>query len=173
MGNALIGIKCKVTIGDDKVVGIGNWHVSRGTVDSFDASQFGDNWEMLRYGIKRDASISFNGNFFPDDNDGQGAVERAYIQGTDLPDIRFYYNDDDFLGPNQVVGYFSDSLPVGAGTPVSTVRVTNCEVSIDKSGLGSISFTAKCSGAIVYPWMCLADYNGNFLIDYDGSVLIQ
>lgn len=148
MANAWVGKDGKVTIGANSVVGMGTWSVNLGSADEFDASDFEDNWEVVVYGMKRGGTISFNGNFYPDDTTGQNAAMQAFVNGTDLTDIRFYWNSTQYWRPNRTAGYFNAQLTTGAGTPVSTVRITSCEVNSDKSRIAAISFSAKCSGSM-------------------------
>lgn len=148
-GNALVGKDGKVSLGANKVVGMGTWNINLGSVDEFDASEFGDEWEMIKYGMRRGGTISFNGHFWPTDTTGQGAIENAFILGSDLTNLRFYFNNTNYWEPCRTAGYFSPTLTTGAGTPVSTCRITACDISMDKSGLGTINFSSKCSGAMV------------------------
>ena len=148
-GNALVGKDGKVALGANKVVGQGAWSLNLGSTDEFDASEFGDEWEMIKYGMRRGGTISFNGHYYPADNTGQGELESAFVLGTDLTDLRLYFNSTSYWRPNRTAGYWSPTLTTGAGTPVSTVRITSCDIGMDKSGLGTISFTAKPSGVFV------------------------
>jgi hypothetical protein len=147
--NAHVGKDGKVSLGSDKIVGIGTWTVNLGSTDEFDASEFGDEWEQIVFGMRRGGSLSFNGNFYPDDTTGQNAAMQAFVEGTDLTDLRFYWNSTSYWRPNSTAGYFNPELTTGAGTPASsTARITACEIGNDKSGLATISFTARVSGSM-------------------------
>ena len=150
MASPLVGKDGKIALGSAEVIGMGTWSINLGSVDEFDASAFGDNWERLMYGMKRGGSITFNGHFVPADITGQGALERAFVQETDLTDLRFYWNATQYWRPNRTAGYFSPELTTGAGTPISTIRITAYDGSMDKSGLGTVSFTAKVSGSMAH-----------------------
>jgi hypothetical protein len=149
--NAHVGKDGKVSLGSDKIVGIGTWTVNLGSTDEFDASEFGDDWELIKFGMRRGGSISFNGNFYPEDTTGQNAAMQAFIKGTDLTDLRLYWSDNSYWAPNSTAGYFSPDLTTGAGTPAgSTARITACEITDDKSGLAKINFTARISGSMFH-----------------------
>lgn len=148
MANAHVGKDGKVTLSSDSVVGMGTWTVNLGSVDEFDASEFGDDWELLVYGMRRGGNVTFNGNFYPADTTGQNAAMQAFVEGTDLTDLRFYWNSTSYWRPNRTEGYFNPQLTTGAGTPVSTCRITACEINDDKSGLATINFTARISGSM-------------------------
>lgn len=146
--SALIGKDAKVSLGGDQVVGMGTWSIDFGSTDEYDSSEFGDEWEEVMFGLRRGGSITFDGHFYPADTTGQGAVEEAYVNGTDLTDLRLYYNSTSYWRPNRTAGYFSPTLTTGAGTPVSTARITSYNVGMDKAGLGSVAFTARISGSL-------------------------
>ena len=149
MANAYVGKDGKVCIGASTVVGMGTWTVNLGATDEIEVSAFGDEWEMVVFGMRRGGSISFNGNFYPEDTTGQNAAMQAFVLGSDLTDLRFYWNSASYWWPNSTAGYFNPDLTTGAGTPAdSTCRITSCEVSDDKSGLAAISFTARISGSM-------------------------
>jgi hypothetical protein len=148
MANAWVGKDGKVSIGTNSILGMGTWSINLGSVDELDASEFGDDWEKVVYGMKRGGTISFNGHFYPDNTSGQNAALQAFVEGTDLTDIRFYWNSTQYWRPNRTAGWFNAELTTGAGTPVSTVRITACDINSDKSGIASISFSAKCSGSM-------------------------
>jgi len=148
-GNAIVGKDGKVANGSNKIIGMGTWQFQPGSIEEFDATEFGDDWEKIQYGIKRGGTVSFNGHLYPTDTTGQGALEQAFVLGTDLTDLRFYWDSTHYWRPNRTAGYWSPSLTTGAGTPVSTIRITSFDIGMDASGLGTISFTAKASGAMV------------------------
>jgi hypothetical protein len=151
MADAHVGKDGKVSLGANTVVGMGTWSVNLGSTDEFDASDFGDEWEQIVYGMRRGGSISFNGNFYPADTTGQNAVMQAFVEGTDLTDLRLYWNSASYWRPNSTAGYFNPQLTTGAGTPAnSTCRITSCEIGDDKSGIASIAFTARISGSMCH-----------------------
>lgn len=144
---AVLGKDGKVTLGASAIVGMGTWTLNPGSVDEHDGTAFGDDWEITLYGIKRGGNVSFNGHYDPDDTTGQRVLENAFVQETDLTDLRFYVDSTSYWMPNQTAGYFSPSLTTGAGTPVSSIRITSFQIGLDKNGLGTINFEAKIAGS--------------------------
>mgnify|MGYP007047033197 CR=1 FL=1 len=146
---AIVGKDGKVTLGASTVAGMGTWSYDGITVEEFDSSAFGDEWKTFLYGMKDGGSISFNGHYDPTDVTGQQALQQANLYNSGLTNIRFYINDTSYYEPRQSTGYFSPTLTTGAPTVLSTVAITTFNVGLDKSGLGTTSFTAKVSGLMV------------------------
>ena len=146
---AIVGKDGKVTLGTDTVAGIGTWSYDGITVEEFDSSAFGDEWKTFLYGMKDGGSISFNGHYDPTDVTGQQALQQANLYNSGLTNIRFYINDTSYYEPCQSTGYFSPTLTTGAPTVLSSCTITTFNVALDKSGLGTTSFTGKVSGLMV------------------------
>jgi len=151
MANAHPGKDGKVSIGANKIVGMGTWNVNLGSADEIEVTEFGDEWEKILFGMRRGGNITFSGNFYPEDTTGQNAAMQAFAAGTDLTDLRLYWNSTSYWAPNSTAGYFNPQMTTGAGTPgASSCRITSCEVSNDKSGLATINFTARVSGSMAH-----------------------
>lgn len=146
---AIVGKDGKVTLGTDTVAGMGTWSYDGITVEEFDSSAFGDEWKTFLYGMKDGGTISFNGHYDPTDVTGQQALQQANLYNSGLTNIRFYVDDNSYYAPCQASGYFSPTLTTGAPTVLSSVTITSFNVGLDKSGLGTTSFTGKVSGVMV------------------------
>lgn len=146
---AIVGKDGKVTLGTNTVVGMGTWSLDGIQVEEFDASEFGDTWKQFEYGMKDGGSVSFNGHYTPTDTTGQQALQQANLYNSDLTNLRLYINNTSYFEPCQTVGWFSPALTTGAPTKVSSVTITSFNIGMDKSGLGTISFTGKVSGVMV------------------------
>jgi hypothetical protein len=146
---AIQGKDGKVTLGAHKIVGIGNWSLDGIQAEEFDASEFGDNWKKFLYGMKDGGTISFAGHYEPADHTGQQALQQANLYNSAITNLRLYLDNTSYWEPCQSAGYFSPQLTTGAPTHVSNVRVTAFNVGLDKSGLATVSFTAKVSGVMV------------------------
>jgi len=141
-----VGKDGSVKLGTNAVVGMGTWTMDGITTDEFDASEFGDDWKTYLYGMKDGGTISFNGHYDPADSTGQDILLQANALNSALSTLRFYVDNTSYWVPNQTSGYFSPTLTTGAGTELSTLHITSINIGMDKSGLGTISFTAKVSG---------------------------
>lgn len=144
-----VGHLGKVTLGADTIVGMGTWTISGITADQMDASDFGDNWKTFEFGMKDGGQVTFNGFLDPADTTGQEALQKANMDNTDLTSLRLYVDNTSYYIPNQTAGYFSPNATTGEDTPASWVNITAFDISMDKAGLATISFTGKVSGVMV------------------------
>ena len=143
---AIVGKDGKVTIGANTVVGMGTWSLDGIQTDEFDSSAFGDTWKKFEYGMKDGGTVSFNGHYDPTDTTGQQALQQANLYNSALTDLRLYIDNTSYFEPCQTTGYFSPNLTTGAPTKLSNIKITSYNIGLDKSGLGTISFTGKVSG---------------------------
>ena len=147
---AIVGKDGKVTLGTSTVVGMGTWSLDGIVTEEFDASAFGDDWKQFEYGMKDGGNVSFNGHYTPTDTTGQQALQQANLYNSALTNLRLYINDNSYFEPCQTTGHFSPALTTGAPTPNNcSVTITSINIGMDKSGLGTISFTGKVSGVMV------------------------
>jgi len=145
-----VGHLGKVTLGASTIVGMGTWSLSGITADQMESSAFGQNWKTYEFGMKDGGQISFNGFLDPADVTGQTALQRANIENTDLTSLRLYVDNTSYYEPCQTTYYFApNSLSTGNDTILSNVNITSYDISMDKAGLATISFTAKVSGLMV------------------------
>jgi len=145
-----VGHLGKVTLGASTIVGMGTWSLSGITADQMESSAFGQNWKTYEFGMKDGGQISFNGFLDPADVTGQTALQRANIENTDLTSLRLYVDSTSYYEPCQTTYYFApNSLSTGNDTILSNVNITSYDISMDKAGLATISFTAKVSGLMV------------------------
>ena len=150
MAEPIVGKDGKVSLGENKVIGMGTWNLAGVTADEFDASQFGDNWKQYVYGMKDGGTVSFSGWFDPTDTTGQIALQKANLDNLALTSMRFYYNNTSYYEACQTTGYFGPgALSSGQNTLPSNMRITSYNIGFDKSGIGTIDFTAKVSGVLV------------------------
>jgi len=67
-----------------------------------------------------------------------------------LTSLRLYVDNTSYYEPCQTAGYFAPgTLSTGQDTPASHVNITTYDISMDKAGLATISFTGKVSGVMV------------------------
>lgn len=146
---AIQGKDGKVTLGENTVAGMGTWSYDGITTEEFDTSAFGTEWKTFLYGMKDGGTVTFNGHYDPTDVTGQQALQQANLYNSALTNLRLYVDNTSYYEPCQSTGYFSPTLTTGAPTVPSSVAITAYNVGLDKSGLGTTSFTAKVSGLMV------------------------
>jgi len=146
---AIVGKDGKVTIGSNTIVGMGTWAIDGITVEEFDASAFGDSWKSFEYGMKDGGTISFNGHYIPTDVTGQQKLQEANLYNSALTTLKLYVNSASYFEPSQTTSYFSPQNTSTANGRLSSVTITSFNIGMDKSGLGTISFTGKVSGLMV------------------------
>jgi len=127
------GKNCKVSLGANKVLGIGTWNMGGVATDQLDASQFGDQWKQFLLGQKDGGTITFAGLYDSADTTGQDALRDANANDTSITDIRFYVDATSYWIPSTT-------------NPLSFVKVTSFEISAAQNGLVQVSFSCKVSG---------------------------
>jgi hypothetical protein len=132
----LAGNKGKVTLGANTVVGMGSWKLNGITVDQLETTSFGDTAKQFITGLVDYGSVEFGGLYDPADTTGQKVLVDAMLANTKVTNIRLYVNDTSYWCPNitsvSAAGMYVTAVPIG----------------LDKSGVGTISFSGKCTG----PW---------------------
>jgi len=149
---AIVGKDGKVALGSNTVIGMGTWSIDGMNTEEFDASAFGDTWKIFEYGMKDGGTISFNGLYDPADYTGQNALALAQVFNSAITSLRLYINNTSYFEPCQTTLYWGPTgfaVTTGVPTVKSSVRITSHTVGLDKSGLGTVSFTAKISGVMV------------------------
>lgn len=136
MATVKVGKAAKVTLGTYMVSEMGNWTLDGITVDLLDATSFGDEFKEYVLGIGDYGTVSFSGFYDMSDTNGQVVLESAHRNKSRISNIRFYIDNTSYYTPD--VTSVTD-----AGILMQTIRI-----SFEKYGIGSIDFTAKCSG----PW---------------------
>jgi hypothetical protein len=131
------GNNAKVTLGTDTVVGMGNWKLNGITVDQLESTAFGDTAKQYMTGLVDYGTVEFGGLYDPADTTGQNVLVAAMLANTKVTNIRLYVDATSYWAPNitavSAAGMYVTSVPIG----------------FDKSGLGTISFSGKCTG----PWV--------------------
>lgn len=147
-----VGKDAKVTIGTTTVLGMGTWSMGGVTTEEFDASAFGDQWKTFLYGMKDGGTITFNGHLNMADVTGQQILFAANAKNSAIASLRFYVDNTSYWVPNQTTDYFGPgALSTGMGTPgLCNVNITGISVGEDKSGLGTVSFTARINGVMAF-----------------------
>jgi hypothetical protein len=130
---AKLGKNCKVTLGSDKVLGMGTYKLPGVTSEIHEDTEFGDDWKTFLLGLKDGGEVAFNGYYDPADSTGQDVLRTANENGTEVTNIRFYIDATSYWTPKTT-------------GPASHVLVTAWDIDADKSGIMPCSFTCKVSG---------------------------
>lgn len=144
-----VGKNAKVSLGADKILGIGNWSNDGISRQEIDDTEFGDERTKFAMGVIDGGSISFAGNHKPDDTTGQLALEEAFDANTELTTLRLYIDNTSYFEPCQTTGYLHPGNTTGNNTVLSYVNITAANVNYDKGALGQTSFTGRVSGSMV------------------------
>lgn len=140
------GSECKVTLGDNTILGLGSWSITGGSYAELDDTAFGDDSTQTLFGIRTGGNISFSGNYKKDDTQGQERIKEAYWAKSDLTDLRFYVDDVSYYTPNSTT-QAGGGLP--EGVQVSQIRIfTEPNYTVDKSGLVTVDFSGVLNGAM-------------------------
>jgi len=145
-----VGKDGKVTIGSNTVVGMGTWSMPGISVEQLDASSFGDQWKTFLYGMKDGGTLTFNGHLNLQDTTGQQLLLAANAKNSAFTTLRFYVNSVSYWEPCATTDYFAPGpLSTGMGTPgLCSVNIVGITCGMDKSGIGTVSFTAKINGCM-------------------------
>ena len=130
------GYKGKVTILADTVAQMGVWNISGMANTMLDKSKLEDTFNTYEYGRGDGGTVTFNGNYDPDDAAGQAAIITAYTTKAKLATILLYYGSGDgdlWLCPEDV----------------SCLVETLDGPSVDESDIGKIGFTLKVDGGFL------------------------
>ena len=131
------GNNAKVTLAGNTVVGMGNWKLSGIEVDLLETTSFGDTAKQFITGLLDYGGVTFGGLYDPGDTTGQQILVSANINNSKIANIRLYVDSVSYWTPNVTVvsaaGMLMQSISIGQ----------------DKSGLGTIEFSGKCTG----PWV--------------------
>ena len=131
------GSNAKVTLSANTVVGMGNWKLSGIEVDLLESTAFGDTAKQFMTGLLDYGSVTFGGLYDPADTTGQNILISAQLNNSKVANIRLYVDNTSYWTPNVTV------------VSAAGMLVQSVSVGMDKSGLGTIDFSSKCTG----PWV--------------------
>jgi hypothetical protein len=130
---ALNGSGGKVMLGSVVVANIKEWSLSGFVMGTLDTTAFGTTIMTFIPDETGDPGVvSFSGNYDPADTNGQKAIEALCVAGTTSTNLYLYANTSTFWR-------------VGSGGNIITTK--GKAVTLPRSGLGTISFEGKVSGA--------------------------
>lgn len=130
---AINGKGGKVMKGATVIANIKEWSMSGFVMGTQETTAFGTTIKTFIPDDTGDpGTISFNGNYDPADTTGQAALDAVCVAGTTSTDIYLYVNTNTFWR-------------VGSGGNIITTK--GKAVTLPRSGLGSVSFEGKVSGA--------------------------
>jgi hypothetical protein len=141
--------KGKVGVGATGIQGMGTWKISGMSTDMIEDTEFGDYYKTYITGQQDGGTVTFDGFYSASDLTGVMALKAAKDAGTDMSNIRCYINATSYFEPCHTAGYLEPANTTGNNTPVSGLYITDIEIGADKSGLITVSFSAKVSGLMV------------------------
>ena len=130
------GNNAKVALSTNTVVGMGNWRMSGVTVDLLESTAFGDTAKEFMTGLLDYGQVTFSGLYDPADSTGQVTIISACENNSKVANLRLYVDS---------VSYWVADVTTASD---AGLLITSYAIGMDKSGLGTIEFTAKSTG----PW---------------------
>lgn len=132
----LKGSAAAVKLGSTTVVGMGNWELPGVSVDLLDSTSFGDVAKQSMTGMLDYGNVNFGGLYDAANTAGQTLLVSANVNNSKIGNIRLYVD---------TVSYWTPDVTADAD---AGMLVQSVSIGMDKSGLGTIKFTGKCTG----PW---------------------
>jgi len=128
------GFAAKVTMGTYTIAGMGTWSMDGVTRETIEDTAFGDTIKSFVFGFMDGGSLSFDGNYDPADSTGQDILNSACVNASALGSgsIRLYIDNTSYW----TIGSTGELLVTKAKA-----------ITMDKNGLGKVSFSAKVSGS--------------------------
>ena len=87
---AIVGRAAKVTLGDNKILGMGTWTYSGIDTDTFEDTEFEDTYKTYVPSLREGGTVAFNGYYDPVDSTGQTQLKTYWQSGTDVTSLRLY-----------------------------------------------------------------------------------
>ena len=135
---AKVGKLASVKYLGSKVAGMGTWSISGLTREILEDTEFTDDVKTFMFGLADGGTIDFNGLYDPADTT-QNIFLSLLLAGTVLT----------WSTTAPQLQLFIDSTSYWAVSSGGTILITKAAaISMDKSGLGQISFSAKVSGTL-------------------------
>jgi hypothetical protein len=122
-----VGKDAAVYVGTYLVSHMGTWSIDGLTVDLLDSSAFGDDY----------GTVSFNGFYDMADTQGQGMLMSAHANKSKMANIKFFIDNTSYYTPDV-------TAVSAAGILIQTIRI-----GFEKYGIGTIDFSAKCTGPML------------------------
>lgn len=141
MATFAAGNHAKVTLGTTTVLGMGNWKMTGVTVDLLETTSFGDTAKQFLTGLMDWGTATFGGLYEMSNTGGQSTLLSAMINNSKIANLRLYLNSVSYWVANITDTTFGSD----AGEYVTAVNIGQ-----DKSGLGTIDFTVKFTGPVVF-----------------------
>jgi len=130
---AINGKGGKVMLGSVTIANIKEWSISGFTMGTLETTAFGTTIKTFIPDDTGDpGTISFSGNYDPADSTGQLAIDALCVAGTASTDLYLYANA-------------GTMWRVGTGGSIITTK--GKAVTMSRSGLGTVSYEGKVSGA--------------------------
>ena len=128
------GFAASVKMSTTTIAGMGTWNMDGLSRETIEDTAFGDTVKKYVFGFMDGGSLSFDGNYDPADSTGQAILNSACVNAS-------------VLGPGSIRLYIDNTSywTIASGGQLLVTKAN--AITMEKSGLGKISFTAKVSGA--------------------------
>jgi len=128
------GFAAKVTLGTYLIAGVGTWSMDGYSRETIEDTAFGDSVKKYVFGFGDGGAVSFDGSYDPADMTGQAILNSACVNASNLGSgsIRLYIDNTSYW-------------TVASGGALLVTKANG--ITMEKSGLGKVSFSAKVSGA--------------------------
>ena len=128
---AIAGKNGKVVIGAEatkKVVGIKNWSLEL-SLDTLETTALGDDWKNYITGLKEWSASSEGDYEVPVDEQGQAALQKAFLDGTTVT-VKLYVDEKNYYTGEAYINSLSIEDPVDDVVSIS----------IEFTGTGALTF---------------------------------
>lgn len=128
---AVAGKNGKVVIGAEatkKVVGIKNWSLEL-SLDTLETTALGDDWKNYITGLKEWSASSEGDYEVPVDEQGQAALQKAFLDGTTVT-VKLYVDEKNYYTGEAYINSLSIEDPVDDVVSIS----------IEFTGTGALTF---------------------------------
>ena len=129
-----VGRLACVKLSDVKVAEMGVWSIDGITNDLIESTEFGDSYKTYEFGFSDYGTVSFSGFWDMTGTSKQIDLESAHRNKSKIAAIKFFVDNTTYYTPDT-------TSVTDAGILLETLRI-----GFDKSGIGTIEFTAKCTG---------------------------
>lgn len=128
------GFAASVRMSTTTIAGMGTWSMDGLSRETVEDTAFGDTVKKYVFGFMDGGSLSFDGSYDPDNATGQAILNSACVNAS-------------VLGPGSIRLYIDNTSywTIASGGQLLVTKAN--AITMEKSGLGKISFTAKVSGA--------------------------
>jgi len=131
-----VGKTASVKLGTYSISELGTWTLSGFTREALDTTEFGDDIKTFTFGVGTSGTLSFAGNYDAGDSTGQDLINSACKNASVFTggDLKLYIDNTSYY-----------TVDTGGEILITKSDATT----MDKSGLGQVSFEGTISGGAI------------------------